>query len=349
MKKIYTILIVPALALSMISCAKERPPFKERGTVTPPAATTKFASGADISSVTEFEAKGVKFYDKAGTETECTAIMKGLGMNTIRLKAWVNPKNEFNAKADVLAKALRAKALGMRLMIDFHYSDTWADPGSQSVPKDWEGDNIDQLVKHMHDYTVDLLQTLKNNGIDLEWVQVGNETTDGMMWPLGKSSTHMENFARLVTTGYDAVKEVYPDTQVIVHIDKAVELERFRGMFRRLSLFEAKWDIIGMSFYPELWKEETDRVVDNIIILSETYGTPCMIVETGMLRNNPDEGKKAMDYLFDQMMNNTKGYCRGILYWEPETYKESGYDKGAFTDDGRPSQMLDAFNMNLYK
>ena len=137
MKKTYTILLASAFVLSMISCAKDRPDFKERGSVTPPPATTAFASGADISGVTEFEAKGVKFYDKAGNETECTAIMKGLGMNAIRLKAWVNPKDKYNAKEDVLAKALRAKAQGMRLMIDFHYSDTWADPGQQAVPKDW--------------------------------------------------------------------------------------------------------------------------------------------------------------------------------------------------------------------
>ena len=337
------------IAAILISCDDERPEFKEREVVPPPAATTAFASGADISSETEFEKKGVKFYNKDGQETECTAIMKQLGMNAIRLRVWVDPKDGLCDKADVLAKALRVKEQGMRLMIDFHYSDTWADPGKQAVPKAWANYNINELRQAMREHTIDVLRTLKDNGIDVEWVQVGNETTDGMMWPLGKASDYMENYALLTTEGYDAVKEIYPGAQVIVHIDKANEIGRFTGIFNRLQLFEAKWDIIGMSFYPEVWKSETDAVVDNIISLSERFGTPCMIVETGMLRNDPAEGKKAMAYLFDRMINHTKGYCRGIFYWEPETYRESGYDKGAFSDEGRPTEALDPFDMNQYK
>ena len=336
------------ICMTFSSCEEDRPDFQQHEVVPPPAATTAFASGADISSVTEFEQKGIKFYSKDGVETEVTAIMKQLGMNAIRERVWVDPKDGLCNKADVLAKCLRAKEQGMRLMIDFHYSDTWADPGQQAVPKAWESYDINQLCEAMRQHTVDVLQTLKDNGIDVEWVQVGNETPDGFMWPLGKASTNMQNYALLTTEGYDAVKSIYPDAQVIVHIDKAPEIERFRGIFRRLRLFEAKWDIIGMSFYPELWQSETDRVAENIITLSETFGTPCMIVETGMLRNDPAEGKRAMQYLFQKMLNDTKGYCRGILYWEPETYKESGYNKGAFTDDGRPSEMLDPFDMSQY-
>ena len=349
MKRITTILFAAVCAVALCSCMKDRPDFKEREVVPPPAATTDFASGADISSVTEFAQKGVKFYNKAGVETECTAIMKELGMNAIRLRVWVNPKNGLCDKADVLKKALEVKKQGMRLMVDFHYSDSWADPGQQTVPKAWKDYNIDQLAKALREHTVDVLGELKKNSVDVEWVQVGNETTNGMMWPLGKASDHMANYALLTQEGYDAVKSVYPGAQVIVHIDKANELDRFTGIFRRLQLFEAKWDIIGMSFYPEVWDKETDAVVENIITLSERFGTPCMIVETGMKRDNPEVGKQAMAYLFDQMMNHTKGYCRGIMYWEPETYKESGYDKGAFTDEGKPSQILDPFNMSQYK
>ena len=348
MKNINAILLSALCAVAMISCDDERPAFKEREVVPPPAATTAFASGADISSTTEFTAKGVKFYNKDGQETECTAIMKQLGMNAIRLRVWVNPKDGLCDKADVLKKALLVKEQGMRLMIDFHYSDSWADPGQQTVPAAWKNYDIDQLCKALREHTIDVLAELKRNDIDVEWVQVGNETTDGMMWPLGRASDHMANYALLTLEGYNAVKSVYPEAQVIVHIDKANEIGRFTGIFNRLELFEAKWDIIGMSFYPEVWKAETDQVVENIITLSERFGTPCMIVETGMLRNDPVVGKQAMTYLFDQMMNHTRGYCRGIFYWEPETYRESGYDKGAFSDDGRPTEALDPFNMGLY-
>ena len=351
----YTVFPLTALCYSALgsvvlsSCDDDRPDFKQREVIPPPAATTDFASGADVSSVTEFEGKGIKFYNKNGEERECTTIMKELGMNAIRLRVWVSPKDGLCDKADVLAKAKRASALGMRLLIDFHYSDTWADPGQQAVPKAWQDYDIDQLGQAVREHTIDVLSELKQNGINVEWVQVGNETTNGMIWPLGKASDHMTNYALLTQQGYDAVKSVYPEAQVIVHIDKATEIERFSSLFTRLKLFDAKWDIIGMSFYPEVWQSETDQVTKNIISLSEQFGTPCMIVETGMLRNNPEEGKKAMTYLFDKMMNETKGYCRGIFYWEPETYKESGYDKGAFDDEGRPTATLEPFNINLYK
>ena len=361
------------ITAAMTSCSEDQPDFLQHEVITPPTATTDFAAGADISSITEFKAKGVKFYQNAAdaatdTETEVTQIMKNLGMNTVRHRVWVNPKADMYCnKDDVVAKCKVARDLGMRIMIDFHYSDTWADPGKQTVPKAWKNDDIDQLIEHMKAHTVEVLQALKDEHINVEWVQVGNETTDGMMWPLGKSSTNMENYARLTDAGYEAVKSVYPDAQVIVHIDKAVQFDRFNGMFRRLKLFGARWDIIGMSFYPDDPKNETDQVVENIISLAERYGTPCMIVETG-LKSKPanvdfndkvaykaaqtemaQENKAAMEYLFSRMMNDTKGYCRGILWWSPESYDQTSYDKGAFYVDGYPTEALDAFNMSQYR
>ena len=127
---------------------------------TDPVVNTDFAKGADVSWLTEMESKGVKFYDKAGNEKECMALMKELGVNAIRLRVWVNPEAGWNGKADVLAKAKRAQALGLRLMIDFHYSDTWADPGHQDKPKAWEGYGLEQLKQAVADHTTDVLQAL---------------------------------------------------------------------------------------------------------------------------------------------------------------------------------------------
>src|SRR6185295_10631574 len=101
------------------------------GNSNPPVTNTDFVKGADVSWLTEMEATGKKFYNSAGTEKDCMQILKDLGMNSIRLRVWVNPANGWNNTADVVAKALRAKALGMKIMIDFHYSDSWADPGQQ--------------------------------------------------------------------------------------------------------------------------------------------------------------------------------------------------------------------------
>ena len=352
MKKINTILLL-AIAAGICSCLDEQPEFKERPYVAPPAPVTleEFASGADISSETEFEGKGIKFYNADGEERKCAALMKELGMDAIRLRVWVNPPSGLCNKEDVLNKALRAHEQGMRLMIDFHYSDTWADPGTQEIPEAWADYDLEQMKQAVAEHTVDVLSTLKDNGIDVEWVQVGNETTGGMLWPMGNVDENMAYYAALSQSGYDAVKSVYPDAQVIVHLDRAHLLDIYTRIFDGLKLNNSSWDIIGMSFYPDNpgWRLQTDAVVENIITLSEKYGTPCMIVETGMLRNDPAASKEFYEYFFDRMLNYTKGYCRGIFYWEPETYKESGYDKGAFSDEGKPTEALIPFNKSLYE
>ena len=149
-----------------------------------------FARGADISWVTEMEADGRKFYTAEGVESDLFALMKQIGMNAIRLRVFVDPEGygygPWCDKADVLAKAKRAKTQGLDLMIDFHYSDFFADPGSQSAPKAWEGFTMEQAKSALASHTVDVLQALKNEGITPKWVQVGNETNNGVAMPNGK-------------------------------------------------------------------------------------------------------------------------------------------------------------------
>ena len=340
-------------AMTASSCTKDRPEFKERPVVTPPAPTENFASGADISGVIEFEQRNVKFYNKAGEEKECTAIMKELGMNAIRLRVFVDHKAGLCGKDDILEMGRRAHELGMRLMIDFHYSDDFADPGKQTIPAAWQDYDYEQMKKAVADHTTDILSALKDEGIDVEWVQVGNETRGGMLWPMGNADENMNQYAGLTQAGYDAVKSVYPDAQVIVHIDKGAEYNLYLKIFDGLQRNHAKWDIIGMSFYPDIaeWRNQTDDLTENVIKLSERYGTPCMVVETGMEQDQPATAKEFLTYLFDRMINGTKGFCRGILYWEPETYPGtgSGYNKGAFSNEGKPTEALDPFDMSQYE
>ncbi len=194
------------------SCSKT--PGGGGGNPPPPPPPSNFAEGADVSWVTEMELAGKKFYSSAGAEMECMALLKSIGLNTIRIRVWVNPNPAWNNAADVLVKALRAKNLGLRIMINFHYSDSWADPGQQTKPAAWTG-TLNSLLSAISTHTTDVLTQLKNNGITPEWVQVGNETNDGMLWPDGKASTSMNNFAQMVNAGYDAAKAVFPSTKVI--------------------------------------------------------------------------------------------------------------------------------------
>ena len=200
-----------------------------------------FAKGADVSWLTEMEKDGVKFYNQNGKATECMKLLREEGTNSIRLRVWVNPEGGWCGKNDVIAKAWRAQQLGFRLMIDFHYSDTWADPGNQKVPAAWQGYTAEQMKQAVADHTKDVLTALKDRGVtNVEWVQVGNETRDGMLFNsdeavTGQVSKNAANFAAYINAGYDAVKEVYPKAKVIVHVDKGQDLGGLTWLYDKLK------------------------------------------------------------------------------------------------------------------
>ncbi|HEY0432677.1 MAG TPA: glycosyl hydrolase 53 family protein, partial [Chitinophagaceae bacterium] len=201
----YPTLLFSCAMLISVGCAKSAsnaapgpvPPFN-----------SFFAKGADVSWVTEMESKGIAFHDAGGNAGDCLSILKGLGLNAVRLRVWVNPADGWCNTADVVRKALRAKALGIKLLIDFHYSDWWADPGKQNKPAAWANQDFGSLKQSVVDHTTSVLAALRSNGIVPEWVQVGNETNDGMLWPDGRASISMKNFADLIDAGYNAVKSL---------------------------------------------------------------------------------------------------------------------------------------------
>ena len=327
-----------------------------------------FARGADISWVTEMEADGRKFYTAEGVESDLFALMKQIGMNAIRLRVFVDPEGygygPWCDKADVLAKAKRAKTQGLDLMIDFHYSDFFADPGSQSAPKAWEGFTMEQAKSALASHTVDVLQALKNEGITPKWVQVGNETNNGVAMPNGKidwsktGAARFTEYAQLSNAGYDAVKSVFPDAKVIVHL---AGTESGRWIFPDFKAAGGKFDIIGFSHYPteEQWNStassakysnvNAEKYVKEAIA---SFDVPVMICETGFDVSKPALAQEVMIDLFNRMTAIDR--CAGIFYWEPEVdgvwkpayYSKLGwnaYNKGAFTTGGRPTKALDAF------
>ncbi len=152
----------------------------------------QFVKGADIGWLPRMEATGYKFYDSTATEQNCLKILKDHGINTVRLRVWVNPSsdniNGHCSKNEVVTMALRAKEMGMRVMIDFHYSDSWADPGKQNKPAAWATHTFSQLLTDVYNHTFDLLDTLKKCGVIPAWAQVGNEITGGMLWPDGSTA-----------------------------------------------------------------------------------------------------------------------------------------------------------------
>ena len=363
----------------VMSCSSSSTKVEEPEKVEPEV--VDFYKGADISWVTELESKGQKFYNANGEERECTALMKEYGMNAIRLRVWVDPSKHDNwcNQEDLLVKAKRAKALGMEVMVDFHYSDWWADPAKQNIPASWKGHSYEDMKKDLANHTKEVLQFLKNNGITPKWVQVGNETTNGMLWSvktneqgweikdengntiitesMGHATRNPEQYAGFFKAGYEAVKEIFPDAIVIVHLDNGWDENLYNWNLDILKNNGAKFDMIGMSLYPywaETYHHKTAEqtisgCMANIQKVKAKYGCDVMIVETGMLCAD-EQGKLASASVLEEGYNQLARIikeskevgCKGVFYWEPEC-KPSQYKLGAFTEDGFPTRIMDSF------
>ena len=284
----FSLLLISACNKSSGKAEINNPPVDTTHTPPPPVDTTGNSSplvkGAHVSWVTQMESEGIKFYNKDGAQQDLFQILIDAGMNSIRLRVWVNPAGNYNNIPDVLTKANRAKNAGMKIMIDFHYSDTWADPGHQQKPAAWTNADISTLGDSVYNHTLTVLNTLKSNNVIPNWVQVGNETNDGMLWPEGKASTSMSNFASLINSGYNAVKAVDTSIKVIVHISNGYDNGLFRWIFDGLKTNGAKWDIIGMSLYPDAgnWNTLSSQCLTNMYDMVSRYNKPVMISEVGM-------------------------------------------------------------------
>lgn len=311
-----------------------------------------FRLGADISGVTELEREGVKFSDAEGNRKDLYELMKDYGINGVRLRVWVDPEKGLCAPLDVLDMARRAKAQGMPVMVDFHYSDWWADPGKQNIPARWKNLTYEQMKGAVIEHTASTLQMLKQYDIDVPWVQVGNETTNGMLWPMGHLPENMTQYAGLTQAGYEAVKSVYPDAEVIVHLDNGFDEELYNRVFDGLKKNGTKWDMIGMSIYP-YWSiqggkvktedELLEKSLRNIRDLKKKFGTDIMVTEIGVEANRPEEGKAFMDKALKAYYTETDGACKGVWYWAPEADGIlDGYKLGAF-QNRRPTIIMDSF------
>jgi arabinogalactan endo-1,4-beta-galactosidase len=317
------------------------------------SASTEFAKGADVGWLPQMEATGYKFYDKQGREEDCLKILKQHGINTVRLRVWVNPSNDrasgHNSKDETVAMAVRAQREGMRIMIDLHYSDSWADPQKQKKPAAWVGHTFAQLQQDVYKHTYDVMSALKQAGVTPEWVQVGNEIRTGMIYPEG----HIDNWpqlAQLINQGYDAIKTVSPASKVILHLDRGNDNQWFRTWFDNAKANGARYDVIGMSYYP-YWldgnPDYTQSIADlgnNLNDMAARYGKEVMVVEVGGEDTRP---QNTYDMLVAvqravKAVPDHKGL--GVVYWEPQGARSwSGYKLSAWGDDGRPTKAMDAF------
>ena len=316
-----------------------------------------FVKGADVGFLTGQERRGTVFHDRQGRERECLELLKNdYQMSAIRMRVWVNPRGGSCDKNELLAMAKRVKALGMDLMVDFHYSDSWADPAKQSIPKAWADHSYEQMKEDLRAHTVDVLTLLKTNGITPRWVQVGNETANGLLWPMGHIEQHPDQYAGFIRPGYDAVKEVFPETIVIVHLDRGHKQSLYDYNLDIVLQNGGKFDMVGMSLYP-YWAMEghpelnADDIISdcmaNIRHVSEKYHCDVMIVETGyeVDEQRPEvmeEGRRQLTRVIREAQTETNGHCRGVFYWEPQCLP-GGYKLGAFDHNASPTVIMDGF------
>lgn len=375
MKKIFMSLLA-FFAITLSACGGDDP----EPTPTPPTPSEpsepsdviERVVGSDISWYTEMEADGRHFYNAQGEQTSCPELMRQLGMNAVRLRVWVNPENaacQFNNTADVVAKAKAARSAGLAVMIDFHYSDLWADPSRQQKPKAWEGLSFDQLLQKVAEHTREVLTAVKEAGVTPRWVQIGNETRSGMIYPDGALYDSnwkalpdgWKKFTQLYMAGYNAAKEVLPDAKVMPHLNTASKQSDNLWWLEQFKAQGAKFDMVAFSHYPQVddsSKQPTELntlAVQCMKQVKQKYNVPVMVAEYGV-HSTANEALAAS--ITKDFVTKASGAGFGILfYWEPEAYGDwrpksyttffdnwPVYDMGAFSANGRPTSVLEEWS-----
>lgn len=337
--------------------------------------------GADVSMLIELEKVGAKYYADATTTqpTDPIAILKNAGVDWFRLRLFVDPPKEYSAAwgatqdlEQVRALARRVKAVDGKLLLDLHYSDTWADGVKQIKPKAWEGQDFPTLLQTVHDYTRDVLQTLAAEGCTPEMVQIGNEIAGGMIFPEGKvlhakpeeQATQWANFSMLLNAGAKVVREASTPQrpiQIMIHIHGGGHDGVPMWFFKQLDQHPVDFDVIGLSFYPA-WGDSIERLKFNLDALAKHTSKPVVLAEVAYPA--ADIGKvKEPDLL--KWPLSTQGQvqftrevreaikassnCIGMFWWYPEAMPVGGlgiWRDGAeafFDRDGRPREVLAEF------
>ena len=294
--------------------------------------------GGDVSTLTKNEAFGGVYYTPSGRPGDALAILRSAGMNLTRLKVWVNPADGFNTKATVLRMAARAKALGMKVLIDFHYSDTWADPGHQTKPAAWSAYSVPELTDAIYAHTFDVLNALKQQGTPADIVQLGNEINGGMLWPDGDWN-HWDNLAAFLIAGGAAAKAASPSTRVMLHLGNGGDNGLYRWFFDNATTRGVPFDVIGASYYC-YWHGSLESLQANLTDMAERYGKDVLLTETAYGFTTAESDFEANIFnpslqqacghpatprgqaeqlrsVFDVVRAVPGGHGLGVVYWEP--------------------------------
>ena len=346
MKKISTfLLLILALTLTLSSVVSCKDPDKDKKVLKSDSLYVSkvenmpedFIMGMDASAVPSLEASGVKYYDHDGSEKDVYQILSENGVNYIRVRIWNDP---FDAEGNgygggncdienAINVGKRATQYGMKLLVNFHYSDFWADPAKQMAPKAWKYMGVDSKANALNTYTKECLQKLVNAGIDIGMVQVGNETNGKMC-----GETQWKNIAKLMRAGSEAVREVCPDALIAIHFTNPEKITNYESYSANLDYYGVDYDVFASSYYPS-WHGTLENLATVLNKVANNYGKKTMIIETAYANTTEDtdffgnggtDGVKNYPFteqgqanhireLVDTAVNDMKS-CIGICYWE---------------------------------
>lgn len=289
--------------------------------------------GADISFLPQLESRGIKFSDH-GVQKDAFEILKDHKINYIRLRIFNNPAADsgyspnagFCDLEHTKQMAKRVKAAGMKFLLDFHYSDTWADPGKQFKPSAWTNYNFLQLKDAIRQYTREVLLALKEQGTLPDMVQVGNEINHGMIWPEGKAN-NMDTLTQFIKAGIAGVNDVDPSINIMLHIASGGQNQESRFFLDNMISHSVEFDVIGESYYPK-WHGTLDDLKNNLADLSNRYKQDVIVVEYTAHK------KEVNDITFNLPGNKGKGTC----IWEPLNTWEYFIEK-----DGKTNDLIDIY------
>ena len=311
--------------------------------------------GVDVSTYLEELENGAKYFDGDVQIDPLDAFIKN-GVNYMRIRVWNDPYSPdgepyLAGGCDIdryIELGKLAKSKGYKLLLDFHYSDFWADPGKQMIPKAWIYHNVDEMVSAVYKFTKDCLIKARESGVAPELIQVGNEITNGMLWPLGKLETdgkrgNYENFCRFVKAGCRACREITPEAKIILHLERSNDKAVYREFFTEMKNASVDYDIIGASYYP-YWHGTPDELFENldacrrfgkgIMVMELGYGFTSdsylldgearrLVIDSerayvaGVTEKYPMTPKGQADFVRDFLQKAREHEVDGVFYWEP--------------------------------
>jgi arabinogalactan endo-1,4-beta-galactosidase len=321
--------------------------------------------GADVSTLQRSNELGLKYYESDGSQKDALDILKAHGVNYVRLRVWNNPRSGYNNADKVLQYARTVKAKGLKLLVDFHYSDTWADPGKQYKPAAWAGHGIGQLQSDVYNYTYGLCTSLKAQGTTPDSVQIGNEINVGMLWDDGKVvNNNFTNLGLLLKAGYNATKACNGSTQVMIHTADADSDAHARWFYDGIRAQGVQWDVTALSYYC-MWHGTLANLYNVIADVKSRYGKPVVVAETAFPFTSADAdstGNSVSSATCEGITTSWKGQATeftyvqntarnagaiGVFYWEPTWYgpnRGNGWDPADINGSGNGWDNMAVFN-----